>query len=159
MHLDWIQTHSKPMYTTLAIIDVQDKFLASKYIINQVIHQIKLARRRKDGIVLVELGEPRSYDKIYKALHDYCKFVVVRKESNDGSSEVIDAIYENHYALDRIRLCGVNTCACVLSTLRGLMALDVVHRIEIASDAVRCQHNMHKACLTVVKDIAKGYEQ
>ena len=147
------------MHTTLAIIDVQPKFSAAEKILDQVVRQIKLARRRSDGIVLVELGGPQSHDEIYQALHGYNRFVVANKNSSDGSREVIDAIYENHYALDRIRLCGVNTCACVLSTLRGLMALDVVQRIEIASDAVRCQHNMHKVCFTVVKDIAKGYGQ
>ena len=144
------------MHTTLAIIDVQPKFSAAEEILDQVVHQIKLARRRSDGIVLVELGGPQSHDEIYQALHGYDKFVVANKNSSDGSREVIDAIYNNKYALDRVRVCGVNTCACVFFTLKGLMALRVFKCIEIAGNAINCMCN--RGCRVLVEELVEEYK-
>lgn len=143
------------MYTTLAIIDVQEKFMAASSVIKRVVHQIELARRRHDGIVLVELGDPQSYDEIYRALRNYSGYVVTKKRHDDGSKEVLDAIRSNKYALDRIRLCGVNTCACVRSTAYGLIRSGFVRKVEIASDAVGCIHNEDVGCLTALNRLVK----
>lgn len=147
------------MHTTLAIIDVQPKYEAFAPILDKVVHQIKLARRRNDGIVLVEFGSDQpSCDEIYEALHGYDKFTVEIKNKCNGSHEIINAIYNNQYTFDQILLCGVNTCMCVKDTLSGIIRMDVSRRVEIIKDAVNCCHASHNYCLKQVEDMVKEYK-
>jgi nicotinamidase-related amidase len=134
------------MNTTLAIIDVQPRFEAAAHIVPRVVHQIDLARRRQDGVIVVELNG-RSHDEIYKALHGYNRHTITKKKIDDGSDNIIWAARSRNYSLNRIRLCGVNTCACVKSTIYGLNKSNVFGRIEAAYDAINCTHSYRQQCL------------
>lgn len=135
------------MAIALCIVDVQKKFGPAAKVIKDTVHQIKLARRRKAVVIVVEYGydgyDP-SYIDIYDALIGYNNWAVVKKNSCGGGNEVIAAMDSNpSLQADKIRVCGVNTCACVRETVRGLKNSGRFEKIEIAEAATNCFHASH----------------
>jgi len=133
------------MGTTLCIVDVQPRFDAAEGIVLDVIKEIKLARKRKAGIVLVEYdgyGDDISYEEVYKALDKYPFYDVVTKGTDNGGPEVIDIMQaQSYYDFNRIRICGCNACYCVRDTAMHLRDSDLFSRIEIAAFATNCHHH------------------
>lgn len=113
--------------TTLCVVDMQPKYPAALTIMKEVIREIELAKQRGDGIVFIEL-KPDDNGKTHQSLLDvahadkYSKIAYTTKTGGDGSNEFIDAAAE-WFPLKRIRICGVNRDACVMDTVRGLVAL------------------------------------
>ena len=128
-----------PAPTTLCIIDMQPFFNSSQadFVIEGVLNQIRLAKRRDAGVVLVEYVSCGGTDKrIKEALKGYKRFYKVRKNSNDGSKVIINAIKCKHsFSKKRIRVCGVNTGYCVYETAAGLANKLPGVSIELAEDA------------------------
>ena len=115
--------------TTLCVVDMQPGFNASENIINEVIKEIELAKRRKDGIVFIELN-PEFNGSTHKVLLDsahmggYEKIAYATKHGGDGSSHFIDTVgASGWFPLKRVRVCGVNRGACVRDTVKGLVRL------------------------------------
>lgn len=115
--------------TTLCVIDMQPGFNASEDIINEVTKEIELAKRRKDGIVFIELN-PDLNGNTHKVLLDvahmggYEKIACTTKYGGDGSSHFIDTVgATGWFPLKRVRVCGVNRGACVRDTVNGLVHL------------------------------------
>jgi len=110
---------SKPV---LCIIDVQPKFDAAARIVAQTIALVAKFRRSGFPIFLVEyFGYGRSHDSLCKAVSGYGPLYRVIKDLNDGSDEVISVAKINNVSLDRIVICGVNTCYCVCETATGII--------------------------------------
>ena len=148
------------MATTLCVVDVQPKFSSSKKIVNSVVDQIHKAKRRGDGIIILEYeGYGKSDKKVYKALGDYKKHVVMKKCTDDGSYETLDAMTADpdNFSFNRIRICGVNACYCVYQTALGLKSSGYFDRVEVASSATSCSHNLAESeCVSsLIKAVKK----
>lgn len=154
------------MKTTLCVIDVQPRFTAAKDILKQVLDQIDLAHRRKDGIVVLEYGAncPKggfgnfSYEPIYEALLKVPtdSWAIVKKFTDSGAGELIETMRTHKFAFDRVRLCGVNACACVRATALNLKRSGRYKRVELASQAISCTcGSIFGCCLASVRDDLK----
>lgn len=129
------------MKTTLCIVDMQTTFAGTPKALEGTLNQIRLAKRRKSGIVVLELvncGE--TVPEIHTALNNYDprKVNFISKIGGDGSKEFIQAAEAKDMWLKRIRVCGVNTCACVMNTISGLQHQLPKSRLEVAWEAVNC---------------------
>lgn len=154
------------MKTTLCIVDVQPRFPAAEYILEPVIDQIDLAHRRQDGIVVLEYGanDPKrgfgnfSYEPIYEALLKVPtdSWAIVKKFTDSGAEELIETMRIHKFAFDRVRLCGVNACACVKVTALNLKRSGRYKRVELSSQAISCTcSNSCGRCLASVRDDLK----
>jgi hypothetical protein len=128
--------------TTLCVVDMQPGFNACYSIVQETVREIRLAKKRGDGIVFIEL-HPRPNGKTLSRLKEvahaggYKKIVYTKKNWDDGSLEFIDAAgAAGWFPLKRVRVCGVNRGACVMSTVKGL--IDIISKnvkIELAYEA------------------------
>lgn len=122
---------------TLLVIDMQPHFKASqrRWLIKNVSDEIRDAMKVRDRIVFLEYtsipGKPGVMVKnttdrrLIKILGDYDNALVVHKQQDDGSVEVaklIESLDGNHPGAirEKFRVVGVNTGACVASTVNGM---------------------------------------
>jgi nicotinamidase-related amidase len=138
--------------TALCIIDVQKRFSAAKEVVPKIIRQIEIARRYGEMIIVVELGNPPSYDEIYKALKGYSNWIIVKKTFDCGSTEIIQALGKNS-RISTINVCGVNACQCVKSTASGLLKSRKFDKISIIYEATNCIHSDGYVCIDRLKEI------
>lgn len=109
----------------LVIIDMQRGFgnANAQITINNIIKQIKRAKKFKDDIFVVEYLPHREYEatrpEIMEAIGDYAH-IKIYKYVDNGAKEILAACKSHKNRPDIFRLCGVNTNACVQSTLIGL---------------------------------------
>ena len=127
------------MYT-LAIVDMQWYFGASRKtsVINACKREIKKAMKARAAILFVEYQNCRSTISSFKKMvrdAKYEKFTTVIKDDDDGSDEVMNAIRHMKFPDKRIKVCGVNTCYCVQSTVQGLSRGLTRTKIEVIADA------------------------
>lgn len=145
------------MPEALVIIDMQEHFINRKahqdhypLVIDNTIKQIALAIRRDAPIFFVEYNcTARAKEKFSKKPSDqptlkelidltdgYDKRYFVYKKNLCGGHELLEAF--DNYKVDRgrIRVCGVYTTACVLSTVRTFMELSSVTKAKIVQNAV-----------------------
>jgi len=114
---------------TLVIIDMQEPFLAhcaSPQFIAAVIDQVKLAKTRNWGIVIVEV-KPWAYGPTIKPIMElldgqYDRLKIVLKEGDDGSQQVLEICQAAKLPDQFFRVTGVLIGACVKSTAWGLSA-------------------------------------
>lgn len=117
----------------LAIIDMQPNvFFSATNIktIQNIVREIKQANKDMASVLFVEYGDDRdTYDPTHEILVQTCKqlnwqgksdFNFIVKKYDDGSPEIIDAIDKLRLPQELIRVCGVNTDACVARTVEGL---------------------------------------
>lgn len=81
--------------TALCVIDMQPGFAGSQKIIDETIREIRLAKRRKDPIVFLELmpGSQKNTDhRLMEAAYSggYSNIAVTTKTSGDGSRKGIE---------------------------------------------------------------------
>jgi hypothetical protein len=126
--------------TILCIVDMQKNFSSWEYCANEVKHQIALAKRRKDPIVVIEYDvfkKEGTEKSIIEAVEESgCLYDVEIKDRDNGSCEVLHACGKNGFDITkRIRLCGVNRNACVKDTAQGLAYMLPHTRIEVSWSA------------------------
>jgi hypothetical protein len=153
------------MKTTLCIIDLQPRFnTATPDVIDEAVRQIHLAKRRKDGIVILEYGDfdespdyERSYPAIYDALGRYDKVAIKDKYDDSGADELLCAINDHSFSMERLRVVGVNTCACVWATLEDVMWHGFFDRIELIQNGLNCMHSVHRGCFDQLQEKVWDY--
>lgn len=130
------------MNTPLYVVDMQPGYPGSFNIIDEVIREIKLAKRRKDVIAFVTLSANSGYGNTHPQLIDaaisgrYERVLYTTKVSGDGSHEFIHLMNSVKEPYKRVRVCGVNRGACVWNTVLGLIKnLSQSVSIELACDA------------------------
>ena len=128
--------------TTLYVVDMQPGYAGSLHIINEVIREIKLAKRRKDIIAFVTLCANSGYGETHPQLIDaakeggYERVLHTTKLGGDGSQELIALMNSVSTPLKRVRVCGVNRSACVWNTVYGLVNfVPRGFKIEVACNA------------------------
>ena len=116
---------------TLVVIDMQEEFSAArnKRIQQAVIQEIQRSRAKRWPIVIVEFEESGgTLPIIRRACKGYPRAVTVTKDYDDGSSEVLEALGDITKCR-KVRVCGVNTEACVWATVKGLQRQGV--KVEV----------------------------
>ena len=127
------------MYT-LAIVDMQWYFGASRKtsVINACKREIQKAMKARAGILFIEYQNCRSTISSFKKMvrdANYTKFTTVIKDDDDGSHEVMSTLRHLKYPSKKLKVCGVNTCYCVQSTVQGLSRGLPNTKIEVIADA------------------------
>jgi nicotinamidase-related amidase len=116
----------------LVIIDVQKKYPAAKLILPQVLKEIKKAKRNGELIALVNYGG-KALTPVYKELKGI-KHLVITKMQDDGGGAIFNSLIAcaketwnlsslpriNLSKIKKLRICGVNTSACVMKTVKSL---------------------------------------
>jgi nicotinamidase-related amidase len=118
------------------IVDMQDQFSSSRnsQVQKNCVREIKSAIRREADIIFVEYdGCGDTLPILKKAAGKYKKVHHVIKYHDDGGPEVISKIDEARLS-KQIRACGVNTDACVLSTITSLSYTNKL-KIKVVADA------------------------
>jgi hypothetical protein len=129
------------MFTSLCIIDMQPYFKSSFGCLNSVLREIRLAKKRKAHIVVVEYDPHeigQSHSEIFETIGKYKNISIVEKNQMDGSFEVTGAL--SLIRTKKIRMVGVNRCYCVESTAEGLR--DFGFKVDVKDYATSC------TCLT-----------
>lgn len=122
---------------TLAIVDMQYAFTASRSntVIRNCQREIIKAKKNKNPIILVEYSsQGNTIPSLVKLIKGYKRTWIAVKSGTDGSREVSNII--NHYNLPRnVRVCGVNTDACVQDTVEGLSKSYIISKVDVVRDA------------------------
>jgi nicotinamidase-related amidase len=118
----------------LAVVDMQPGFHAAQHCLPNVIDLVKKAVVRKIPIVIIELSpsfNKPTYPEIIELVKDYPLLVQTNKNGDDGSKEIKSALESSlvDAKLDKIRVCGVNSNACVRATALGLA--DIYKRSQV----------------------------
>lgn len=130
---------------TLVIIDMQKQFYAAnkKLIIKACQREIKRAIKNKEPIIFVEYKfHGRTMRELKDLVKDYKHKHTTIKESNSGAYQIHNAI-QKHNLHKNLRICGVNTDACVLDTVEELngfycrrnLGWQTAYKITVVADA------------------------
>ena len=65
-------------------------------------------------------GRGKTVPRIAAALADYELVEFIEKQTTSGSAKVLEACQKRAFSTGKFLVCGVNTGACVLETVRGL---------------------------------------
>jgi nicotinamidase-related amidase len=131
--------------TTLCVVDMQKLYSGCYEVLDNVAHEIDLAKRRGDFIVFLEYGVPGTLPELLKRANDkHDKVIVSRKKTVDGSKAFISAVVKHRVLIKRVRVCGVNRSACVLATVNGLVYEIGGEKIEVACGATIDTFGGHK---------------
>lgn len=130
----------------LLVIDIQHTFRAShkKSLRENCKKEIKRAIRNKANIIFVEYKNYGSTIPSIKKMVTsvkYDKSHLVIKESDDGSQELLCFFKHAKLRTNHIKVCGVNTDACVLSTVKSLAKRLKRSKLEILSKACNSTYN------------------
>lgn len=127
---------------TLCVVDMQAQFSAYRKVLSPVLKEIRRAKKKREGIVVLEIpGCGSTHPKILKALKKYDRVAWASKHGEDGSDQFVAAAKRKSFWLGKIRLCGVNTCQCVSATMSGLRRGIPKAKLEACIDAMACHHN------------------
>lgn len=144
------------MQDALVIIDMQNHFINRArhphypLVIDNTIKQIALAIRRKDPIIFVEFNvaarrdrqhgkEPSDQPTLQELLDltaDYDQRYFVFKDMPGGGKELHDAFKSYKIERNSVRVCGVYTNACVLSTIKQFVEHSTKTKVKVVRNAV-----------------------
>ena len=122
------------MPATLVIVDMQPSFTASTdpNTIIAITHEIIAAKQQKDAILIVEYqGSGRTHSGFDNILRGYPHKARIKKNDDDGSTEIIRALNRRNFPQKTLRVCGVNTDCCVLETIVGLLRKLQKTKVEV----------------------------
>jgi nicotinamidase-related amidase len=131
----------------LCVIDMQPYYEVSQveWLIDNVLCEIKKAKRQHLPILLVKtIGAGEIDDRIFEEVESYSDSYVVTKKTCDGHQEIIKVLKRNKLGLERLRVCGVETDACVADTVTGLAESLPGLSIEVVKKA--CNHYNTRRC-------------
>jgi len=146
----------------LLVIDMQaEKFgtASHAWLLRNVRREVLAAKRAGWGIMFLEytrgvgkggvmLGE-RTHNSLTRYAASYRHAMVVHKERDDGSAEVLHAADDwwndtgVEHIRDGIRVVGVNTEACVAGTINGLAESAPDVEITVVGDACNGQQEAY----------------
>lgn len=91
-------------------------------VVDGVLKEIQLAKRRKAGILVLEyLNCGKTDSRIIQSLENYPYQLTLTKPRDNGSWEVFVALTKPYFNGRKLRICGVNICACILTPIRGVI--------------------------------------
>lgn len=119
----------------LVIVDMQPRFETSlkKETQREVINQIKEAKKNNIPVVLLEYAyEGDTHYNIRRTLKDYPHYTL--QKNRDSGASVLIPLLENLRKRGKkflLKVCGVNTAACVYATVRDLTEFSLIKEIQI----------------------------
>jgi nicotinamidase-related amidase len=130
----------------LLVIDMQPRFPATRAVMSNVAEEIKRAIARDEWIVFMKVGPGRVAYRLTKLVKDYRKSWMLTKYRDDGAADLFIALTWRSKAwnaitigrVQTIKVCGVNTAACVYSTVRSLALLNVKIKV-LAYATAQCR--------------------
>jgi hypothetical protein len=149
-----------PKYT-LIIIDIQPQFRKSytKSLFRNCRREIRKAKIANNNIVLVEYsGCGKTSKRLTELVEDYDNVSYVTKEHDDGSYAIVPHLVGKKLIRNNLRICGINTDACVCRTVRGLRKRLPNSNIVVVENACWSSYN-HKHGLTLTEPYASGFER
>ena len=126
------------MTPTLIVVDMQPEFDAALYpdVVVGVTLEIQAAVARKSAIVFVEYEDAGdTHRSLFKLAKGYRKKAQIIKYEDDGSSQIVRTIRRRDFDETHLRVCGVNTNACVQCTVDGLLRRLPDAKIEVVKEA------------------------
>jgi nicotinamidase-related amidase len=124
------------------------------WMIHNVCKEIRQAKKAQYPILLVKMiGSGRIDTRILNEVEDYFELYFVKKRDCDGHQEVMKAMKKAGLELDRLRVCGVETDACVADTVEGLSRALPRTTIELVKSA--CNHYAGIQCRKQHRHTAK----
>lgn len=136
----------------LVIVDMQPVFGSSqdKTLIKSIRDQIRLAKRRNMVILIVEYvgmacdeqdRTARTDYRIIAAIGNYVNVYFLKKTTNNGGPPIHDLLKRlfavEQYRQSTFQVVGVNTTACVLSTVEGLSKRFPQAKIQVPIECCR----------------------
>lgn len=123
---------------TLVVVDMQPAFHAaskSNVLVN-VAREIILAKRSKSAIVFLEYeGSGATTPALMALTEGYALRANATKYQDDGSGQVVKVLNRREFPSRRLKVCGVNSNACVYATVNGLLDKLEKSKIEVVKDA------------------------
>lgn len=143
------------MKHVLVVIDIQPEFRCSfsNKTIKNIQREIKKAIRNKDHIFFVEYeGCGKTDKRLRDAASGYKKVSTITKFENDGSRQILKYLKIKKLSDKSLKICGVNTDACVEATVEGINGklLDSKKRMAMKIVADACSSELesgHKKAL------------
>jgi nicotinamidase-related amidase len=129
---------------TLVIIDMQPGFYCADQpdLIEKVCEEVRQAIDDNSGIVVLEYYQGgKTLRKIADLLDKHHLVDYTVKEMNDGGEDVAEMIDRNYFDESHLRVCGVNTEACVAETVETLSMIYPDATIEVIEDACNGHDN------------------
>lgn len=145
------------MAYTLVIIDMQAQFRASedKRTINNCKKQIRTAIKDRAAIIFVEFnGFGPTLPELTKLTEKYNRSFHITKSYDDGSRQLKNFLLTHRVSKKNLKFCGVNTNACVLSTVYGTHLKLRDSNLTVIADACNSTYG-HKSGLLDLKRYAK----
>ncbi len=125
----------------LVVIDMQKNFTADAGLIQVVEREIMLAVQSQTTVVIVDY---KFCGDVHESLLDAAQLEVgsdlrfaVTKNDDNGAAEILGACRRRGISLDYLRICGVNTNACVQDTTMALAHQLPRSRVELLGYACR----------------------
>lgn len=140
----------------LLVIDIQKQFAESfsDKTIKNISAEIQKAISKKDYIIFVEYdGYEKTDIRLRRLVKGYKNFCTVRKSDDDGSREIMKVVNSKRLSKRTMRVCGVNTDACVQETVVGLSCLIPSQRkdaIKVVGKACDTAYGGHKSALRLM---------
>jgi nicotinamidase-related amidase len=136
------------MRYSLIVVDMQPFFPSSRStrVKDHCRKEIQKAMDAGAPIIFVEyLGCGPTNPNLVKMTDYYDKTFLVRKRSDNGSSEISKLLSSYRLPARHLRVCGVNTNACVESTVYGLSRKCAIGaKIEVVAKACNAGYNGHQ---------------
>ena len=127
---------------TLCVVDMQPHFKPARKdsLVKNVISEIRKAKRKREGIVVLEYATLGFSDSdIIEEVKSYDRQTIVTKHEDDGSEEFMNAVHQHKFWPMRLKFCGVNACYCVWDTFWGVYhSTSKNTKLELLSHAVNC---------------------
>jgi len=122
---------------TLVVVDMQPKFRTSGPVLEEVARHVLEAKAALCPVVFLQYKHfGPTHKRLFELMeHSPQLYAVHRKGTNDGSEAVAHACQSRGFATSRFRLVGVNTHACVKSTVVGLSRRFTESIVEVATQA------------------------
>jgi nicotinamidase-related amidase len=129
--------------TVLVVVDMQPGYPAALDALTQWFVKQEILRHREQNLPILlvefdahEMGE--TFDCIKSLIEGYDRGRIISKRGDDGSAEILKACRQFGFSPDSFRICGVNSDACVLETVQGLVVKHPTCLITIPQDACNC---------------------
>jgi nicotinamidase-related amidase len=149
------------MSYTLCVIDMQDRFSASKgtSVRKACAREIKTAMKNNATVVFVEYSNygptlPMLTDLVKKA--KYSKAHTVLKHADGGGDVVAKYLRDKHLTRANLRVVGVNTNYCVMATVQGMSTHLKYSNLNVIADGCAAYGGStgHKYGLDVMRKLS-----
>jgi len=129
--------------TTLVIVDMQEAFVASALVLPEVMREIDTALQNDWAIIILEYyNQGPTYDGVLTRAKQSRRFALETKFKNGGGREVRIACQRLNIPTARFRVCGVNTHACVHSTVTDITRIFAHSVVLVVQNA--CAHALRQ---------------